>query len=75
MTALNARSFARSRWAFGYAFLDVCLHAANPRFSALRHALSNPWNVPSTMVLRSSLPQNLFGARSLREKSAFKTHS
>ena len=75
MTALNARSSARSRWAFGYTFLDVRLHAANPRFSALRHALSNPLNVPSTMVLRSSLHQNLFCARSLREKSAFKTHS
>jgi hypothetical protein len=29
LTALNARSFARSRWASGYAFLDVCMHAAN----------------------------------------------
>ena len=42
LIALNACSLPLSRCAFGYAFLDVCLHAANPRFSALRHALSNP---------------------------------
>jgi hypothetical protein len=75
LTALKARSLALSRWASGYAFLEVWLHPANPHFSVLRHALSNPLNVPSTMRLRSSLHQNLFCARSLREKSAFKTHS
>jgi hypothetical protein len=75
LTALNACSLALLRWAFGYAFLEVCLYPAQARFSAPRHALSNSLNVPSTMLLRSSLHENLSCGRSFQEKSAFKTHS
>jgi hypothetical protein len=75
LTALKARSLALSRCAFGYAFLEVCLHPAKPRFSALRHALLNSVTVPSAMILRSSLHKNLIYHPSLQKKSAFKTHS
>jgi hypothetical protein len=75
LTALNACSPARSRWAFGYAFLEVWLHPAKARFSALRHALLISFPAPSTMLLRSSLHENLPCGQSFQEKSAFKTHS
>ena len=75
MTALKACSLLLSRGAFGYAFLEVCLHPAKARFSALRHALLISFRVPSTMLLRSSLHENLSYGRSFQEKSAFKTHS
>ena len=75
MTALNAGSHALSRWAFGYAFLEVCLHPANPRFSALKHALPVSFAVPSASILHSSLHENLIHGPSLPQKSAFKTHS
>jgi hypothetical protein len=58
LTALNARSLSHSRWAFGCAFLEVCLHPEKPPFSPLRHSLLNSLAVPSTMILRSSLRED-----------------
>ena len=74
MTVLKAHSLSRSRWALGYAFLEVCLHPAKPSFSALRHVLLNSLTGPSPMILRSSLHDNITYRRTLQEKSAFKTH-
>jgi hypothetical protein len=75
LTALKARSLPLSRWAFGYAFLEVCLHPAKARFFALKHALPNSVTVPSTAILLAPLREKPIYRRSLQEKSAFKTHS
>jgi hypothetical protein len=74
LTALKARSLPLSWWAFGYAFLKLCLHPAKPRFSALRHSLLASIPTPSTMILLSSLCEDPLFCRTLQEKSAFKTH-
>ena len=74
MTALNARSLPRSRCAFGYAFLEVCLRPAKPPFSALRHSRLTSFLVPSAMIPPSSLHENLIFRQTFPEKSAFKTH-
>jgi len=75
LTALKVRSLALSRWAFGYAFLDVCLHAAKARSFALQYALLISFPGPSAVLLRSALHNHLIYGRGLREKAAFKTHS
>ena len=75
MTALNAGPLVLSRRAFGYAFLEVCLHTAEARFSALRQTLLNSVTLASARIVPSSLHQNLIYGPSLPEKSAFKTHS
>jgi hypothetical protein len=46
LTALNAGSLVLSWRAFGYAFLEVCLHLATPRFSGLKHARLISFPVP-----------------------------
>jgi hypothetical protein len=58
LTALNAGSLVLSWRAFGYAFLEVCLHLATPRFSGLKHARLISFPVPSALLLRSSLHQH-----------------
>ena len=56
LTALNARSFARSRWAFGYAFLDVCLYTR----SRTRGTCLPPWCCAHRSPRISSVP-GVFG--------------